>query len=450
MERVRAKTRIARGRYKCWTQRLASICLCILAFVAIDGSPVSAQTPNSQLRSPGTITTPLPEPSPTPDTERILLEKEKLRIDNENNKRDLSARSILNLIYGNLSVLLALMLALGGLIKYFKEQKTIRRKREEERFENIVKSLGGEHEQERISAAVLLPTFLSTEYSRFHEQVFNLAAGHLRMGRAEPDGTPIMKVELPGNVNSVEMRFHKEPLEYSSEDSPAMPVREQRELLPLPHPLTQTLANVLCDSYRIIRDTLKLASKDVESQIARRRHLNAFGVRMEAVELSGVDLEWGQLKQSSLRQATLEGAYLANIMLASADLSGANLIRADLRDATLTRADFTDAVLTSAALDRANVVETNFRNAKLAKVTMYGTTAWGAQFDGADLSGARLFNVKFGAREDEDGGKLANPEAATTLRKAIFQDVTGLTDVQRSLCIEKGAIFQNAEPSITL
>src|SRR6266496_3470684 len=239
-------------------------------------APLPTQSPNALI-----------QPSPTPDQDKLNLEKEKLsreieklRIDNENSKRGL-----VNLLYGNLSILLALALALGGLIKYFKEQKTSLRKREEERFENVVKSLGSQYEQERMSAAVLLPTFLGPEYSRFHEQVFNLAAGHLRTGPASAP-SPATKVEIPGLVRRFEFSLSLPSLEDSS-------MQQDVEALPTQlHPLTQPLANVLCQSYRLIRDARKLDSNDKKAETQRRRQVNAFGVRMDGVELSGEDLRY--------------------------------------------------------------------------------------------------------------------------------------------------------------
>lgn len=392
------------------------------------GSPLPTPSPNA-----------LTQLSPTPDQDQVRLEKEKLsheveklRIENENNKREFSIRGLVNLFYGNLSILLALALALAGLIKYFKEQKTTLRKREEERFENVVKSLGSQYEQERMSAAVLLPTFLSPEYRRFHEQVFNLAAGHLRMG---PTGapSPATKVEIPSLVRRFEFSVFPSSLEDTS---------KQQDVESLPtqlRPLTQPLANVLCESYRLIRDGRNLNSDDKEAESKRRRQINAFGVRMDGVDLSGEDLRYALMKQSSMRGAILESAFLAKTLFASADLSGATLTGTELIGATLIDANFSNADLTTAALDGANIDGANFSHARLSEASMSGASARGTKFDGADLSGANLRDVEFGPYEPT--GQRSNPEVALTLEKAVFSNVTGLTDEQKRLCRSKGAIF---------
>jgi hypothetical protein len=171
----------SRSRYAAFAWACVFLLLCLLSLL-----PASAQTPS-------------PSPSPTPDSLRIKLENEKLglentklgleneklTLENEYNKRELSLRGLGNWLYVNIPVFLALLVAGGGLYKYFDERKKTRLNREEERFEGVVKSLGSQYEQERISAAVLLFTFLdpkNRKYRRFHEQVFNLAAGHLRKG----------------------------------------------------------------------------------------------------------------------------------------------------------------------------------------------------------------------------------------------------------------------------
>ncbi|MDQ3816256.1 MAG: pentapeptide repeat-containing protein [Acidobacteriota bacterium] len=378
------------------------------------------------------------------ENEKLSLENDKLTLENENNKREFfSVRGLRNLLYsGNLSIILGLALALGGGYKYFKEQKTIRRKREEERFEGVVKSLGSQYPQERISAAVLLLTFLdpkNREYRRFHEQVFNLAAGHLRMRTADAASRPSTKIEIPGSVQKLEMYAHSEveSLPKSAdapitEMSPLPPSRDNMALQRLPDPLTQPLANVLSESYRSIRDALKLKSEDEKPEVVRRR-LNGAGVRLEGVDLSGTDLRFAWLKQASLRGATLRSAFLANIILIAADVSEAILTRAELIGANLSNANFSRATLDKAYLNGSVASGANFSHA----------SARGARFDGADLSDADLSWVDFGPAEP--GGRLANPETALTLEKAIFRNVSGLTDTQRELCIKKGAYFWDQE-----
>src|SRR5438309_4699860 len=93
--------------------------------------------------------------------EKLALEVEKLRVENANSERNLaSVRGWLNLLYGNVSVIVAIALGFVGLLRYVSERREELRKREDQRFEEIVQGLGSLEEQGRISAAVLLPTFL--------------------------------------------------------------------------------------------------------------------------------------------------------------------------------------------------------------------------------------------------------------------------------------------------
>lgn len=420
--------------------RTCVVLLCLLAFASNGADRAFGQnTTQGPTPLPPSSTLATAQASPTPDPERLKLEKDKLRleteklsIENENNKHDFSPRRLLgNILYGNLAFLLGFLLALGGLIKYFWELRTTRRKRDEERFENVVKSLGSQYEQERISAAVLLPTFLEPEYSRFHVQVFNLAAGHLRMGSAGGAPASVSKIEIPGTVRSLTVSLADDALPVSS--PPALAPGADASTT-LPHPLTQPLATVLCRSYWLIRE-----AGTISSEAARRRQLNAFGVHMEGVELSGVDLRHALLKQATLRGATLENAFLAWASLEGADLSETNLKGIELVSTTLVDANFMRADLTTANLNQANLDGANFYEAQLTEVEMARASARGTRFDKADLSGARLSGVEFGL--SESNGRRANPEDALTLTNATFRNVSGLTEEQVALCMNKGAIF---------
>ncbi len=90
---------------------------------------------------------------------KLELEVEKLRLENLNRNRNLlSVVGWINLLFGSGSVIIAIVLGFGGLYRYLEERREELKNREDERFEAIVKSLGGEHEKERVNAAVLLPT----------------------------------------------------------------------------------------------------------------------------------------------------------------------------------------------------------------------------------------------------------------------------------------------------
>jgi uncharacterized protein YjbI with pentapeptide repeats len=361
-------------------------------------------------------TTPV-QPTPDPITtqlqkEKLGLEVEKLRIENENNDRNLSNwRGWRNLLYNNVTILAAIILGFWGLYRYLRERREELQKREDERFEAIVKGLGGEHEQERISAAGLLPTFLRPGYERFYVQVFNLVAGNLRMG----------------SINNKE---------------PALPSAPTPQAPLIQSPLRVTLATVLREAYPRAREAILEGVKSASAPDTGR-YLNATGVQLDETHLAGANLEDAWLRQASLQGATLTSAKLTNANLEESKLSGAHLEQADLRGASLKDADFTGANLEYTNLSNARADNAVFRNAKLSHVTMHRAIATGADFLGADLTEGELIGVDF--TPSQENPKKANPEAAEKLTKAQFMGVVGLTDDQIAQCKEKGAVFPSGE-----
>jgi hypothetical protein len=339
------------------------------------------------------------------DSEKQQLEKTKLtyeikKLDIENKNAE---RNIVNLIYSNISIILTIFLGFIGLLKYLKERHDELVKREDERFEEVAKGLGSEQDQQRVSSAVLLPTFLRKGYERFYLQVFNLAAGNLRP--------------------------HVEGL---SKDTPFSPL-----------PLTQALTSVFRESFPRARDTLRAQAKDEKDQ-STGRYLNAGGVQLDRAFLAGADLRDAWLRESSLRGAILRGANLQGANLERSDLSDTHLDEATMREANLQEVNFTGAVLDNAELSGARADKAKFFHSSLVDINMTGGTIGSADFSGADLSGAKFQGVKFAP--GSPGDKAANPEAAANIKNAVFEDVTGLTKAQIELCKEKGAIFR-ASPS---
>jgi uncharacterized protein YjbI with pentapeptide repeats len=370
------------------------------------------------------------------ENKKLGLENQKLELENYYNKRELSWRGLWNWLYLNLPSFLALLVAVGGLYKYFHERRKTRLNREEERFEGVVKSLGSEFEQERISAAVLLHTFLDPKnrsYKRFHEQVFNLSAGHLRRGPADAATSASTKIEIPSELQGegISVYVASTPATPDAPPDETPPLFDDEASRTLPDPLTQPLATVLCRSYRILRDAMRLKPEEDKTE-AVRRQMNAAGVHMEGVDLSGIDLRCAWLKQASLRGATFKSAFLDNTILIASDMSEAILRGAQLLEANLNGANLTRAILDKAALNGSVASHANFSHA----------SARGTRFNDADLSNANLTGVHFGPVES--GGRSANPEAALTLEGAIFKDVDGLTGEQKRLCIQKGAKFLDA------
>lgn len=445
MEELLATTRPVSGNGRARARRAAFVCSCAVLLCFL--SPMHAL---AQRANPAQGPTPAYSPSPTPEPLRTKLENEKLARENEklgleNQKLALEnqydRRGFWNWLYGNTASFLAMLVAAVGLFRYFYERKKTRLNREEERFEGVVKSLGSQYEQERISAAVLLLTFLdpkNSTYRRFHEQVFNLAAGHLRKGPSDVAPSTPTKIEIPGMLQEGRFSFYVDRMPATVTAKPDMPLDETTPPLDdvasrtLPDPLTQPLANVLCRSYRILRDAMRIKSEDERPEVVRRR-LNAAGVHMEGVDLSGIDLRYAWLKQASLRGATFRGAFLDNAILIASNMSEAILRGAQLIEANLRSADLTRAVLDKAALNGSVASGADFSHA----------SARGTRFDDADLSHANLTGVDFGPAD----GRPANPEAALTLQGAIFQKVRGLTDEQRRICVEKGANFRDGKPT---
>jgi uncharacterized protein YjbI with pentapeptide repeats len=342
----------------------------------------------------------------------------------------------LNLLFGNLTILTAIGFGIWGLYTYFNGRKAELRNREEERFEGVVKYLGSEHIEERINASVLLSTFLSPVYKRFHEQVFNLAAGHLRTeGSDRGAAATVMKLELPATISKLELTagppISSRTFSLTSETgniivpgAAAAPPSNVPSSPPSPSPIAQALANVLSKSYELCHDAvLHKGQEDVA--LFTRQFLNAAGVRLDGTHLATVNLRGAWLRQASLRGTTLSGAILTQAVCEDSDMSGALLIQAELLGANLKNVNFTGADLTGAALDRATLDGANFTRAVLKRVNMRGGTAADVDFTEADLTGAVFDGVNFSPTNPLTGptdplGK------AKSLENAEFRNCEGL------------------------
>lgn len=323
-------------------------------------------------------------------TIKLELEVKKLKIENANSQRNLG-----NFFYTNASVILAIILGFVGLIRYINERREATRQQEDARFQEIVKSLGVGIEQERIGAAVLLLGFLRPQYKRFHIQVFNLAAGNLRIHL------------LSNNDNKIN---------HSA--------------------IVQPLGTALQQAYPLAREALK-KSKEFQKEFKKandkmsylidfmKRYLSAAGIQLDGFNLNNANLEHAYLQSASFVKATFHNTHLSH-----ADLSGSNMTEADLE---------------SAELINATLKNTIFKDAILKGTDMRGALLIAADFTDADLTGANLTGSIFGNKGGEKE-REANPEAAKTLEGAKFYDVKGLTKGQILRCKEKGAQFsENVE-----
>jgi uncharacterized protein YjbI with pentapeptide repeats len=336
------------------------------------------------------------------ERDKLYLEVEKLRNENTNSERSLGTwRGWQNLIFANLTGLFAVFAGLYGFLRYRRERRDELRKREDARFEEVAKSLGSEHEQQRISAAAMLPTFLGPGYERFYIQVFNLAVANLRTDKL---------------INE--------------------------------SPLTHALVDVFRDAYPRARALLKAEKSDGKSPPTERT-LNASGVRLDGAHLAGADLKFAYLRGASLNGACLDGAYLDGAILEESNLRYAVLKDADMRGVNLKGTDLTGANLEKVTMGQLQGFElftrldrALLRDARLVNLTLEHGTAIATRFDGADLSFSKFIDVDFGLGISDD--KKGNPEAAAKLNGARFLRVTGFTEGQIVRCVEKGATVEPA------
>jgi uncharacterized protein YjbI with pentapeptide repeats len=410
------------------------------------------------------------------EKQKLQLEVNKLKMENTNNERSLrTVAGWRNLIFQNPLAAVTLVLGIFGLGRYFQQRNQEIRDKQNARFEEIVRGLGGEREQQQVSSALLLPTFLERRYKRFHVQVFNLAAGNLRSSalieasdskeqpRAERDeSTPSPPKQALTNVLREFFNLAAGNLRSSAlidaSDSKEQPRAERDESTPSPP--KQALANVLRESFplarkRVVRPGLvalvrqRLTPQDERDERDERQKidgdLNATAVNLDRVFLSGADLNMGSWREGLFRKARLRAADLKYAVLEGADFSQAELNAAVFTGANLTKATFTGANLDRAVLSGCQLQNANFRGAILSKVRMVGGIAGGIDLSGADLTGATFRDVEFDAIPPDT--EQAKPEAAKKLSGTVFENVSGLSKHQIGLCEERGAIFRSRTSS---
>lgn len=108
--------------------------------------------------------------TPTADPKRAALEKEKL-VQEINQLKNQSAWAWTNLV-APFTFLVGIVTAIFGSIGWLRDRRTERNKRSEERFQFVVTNLGNREIEARINAAIMLRTFLRSDYEQFHRQVF--------------------------------------------------------------------------------------------------------------------------------------------------------------------------------------------------------------------------------------------------------------------------------------
>jgi Pentapeptide repeats (8 copies) len=112
-------------------------------------------------------------------------------------------------------------------------------------------------------------------------------------------------------------------------------------------------------------------------RIEALQELNADGVPLVGVDVSGSFLQGIELRRTNLMRANLEAVDLRNSSLEGSDLEyaslrSANFRHSNLRATNLQDADMEGADLVSATLDRADLTRANLKNADLRNADLQG------------------------------------------------------------------------------
>ena len=371
----------------------------------------SASTPSAPTSTPVS-----PDPTVTAlGKEKLQEEVNALRRGNERNMGNWLWSNATTIVASILSAIVTMVVAGIGIIQYFRTQryekakvlddrKEERTKRAEERFKSVTDGLSSKDVATQVGGAVMLRTFVTSDYSDFHPQAFDLTVSHLRL----------------------------QPLASNMADPLA--------------PVARGLAKVLEEVFPHVRD------RDPSSAQRREGMLDASGVYLHRVNLAGADLEriwmpesWltmtnltgARLTQANLRGAKLNSSILRGTQFSAAsldgvDLTGAVLTEANLEDSTLVRANLSDATLIGARLNRANLTGASLIGASLFGAVLDEGNLYGASLLGADFTNASLRGVNLAS---------SNPESALSLAGTLMRGATGLSDAQIQACAAKGAIF---------
>lgn len=329
---------------------------------------------------------------------KLQLEARKLQIDIAQSQASLFTWDGLSTYLArNAATLLAIIAGLWALYRYLSEQTKQREEKEERRFSDIAEHLGSESEQSRMGAAVLLPSFLRQGFEGFYIQVFNLVAGSLRL------------------------------LRHESSDHGGF---------------RQALVTVYRESFPKARALIPAGPSDKDNpEIAFR--LNSSEVGLQGAYLVNADLKGAWLRQANFndaiaRDARLQGANLEFASMKRCSLEVADLTSANLHGADLSEADLRRAVLSNCLLENASLQKANLTGAEMIGVTARGANFLGATLDDADLQGADFAPMEL-------GGKPANLDLAASLVGTKLYGARGLSEQQRNICREKGALLAPEE-----
>src|SRR5712691_6686230 len=284
----------------CWLKRnpwrtgitIAGILLLLVFMVWISVSATSGYARASGFAGSVTV-----QATPTEDATVAALNKEKL-VQEIQQLKEQNEPDFFGWLRTNAAILLStLVVVIGGLIglwrwladrrdeheKRREEQRSERERRAEERFQSAVAGLVDDKEAAKITAAILLRTFLRPGYEQFYTQTFDLTVANLRLPRiADPPADPTIPLPLTT--------------------------------------LSQALIILFKEAFPLARDQETKSSQ----------WLHATGIQLDNAYLSRVDLRQVWMPQAFLRKANLREANLREALLNGANLNGANLISANL------------------------------------------------------------------------------------------------------------------------
>jgi uncharacterized protein YjbI with pentapeptide repeats len=429
------------------------ICFFFLIIGASSALAALRQQQTMHTHSAGTPTA--QQATPTEDPTVTALNKEKLEQEVEQ-LRNQNFWSVWTNLATPLSILAVLGGGLFGLLRYFtdrrdernkelKDRENEREKRAEERFQKVVEGLGSTEVGTKVGAAIMLRTFLQSDYTRFYRQAFDLTVANLRL--LDVDQT------TPRTLDSL-----SQALTTAFKEAFPLARGESDQENALFHPQFLDASRVQLDhAYLTTADLKKIWMPE-----AFLRKANLRGTDLSEADLRGTNLSEAILSEAILDQANLSGAYLSEAILDQANLSGAylggahlseaildqaNLSGANLYQADLSKADLSKAHLSKANLDRTNLSEANLYQADLGEAHLNEANLSGAHLNEADLGGAHLSKanlsgaILIGAHLNEAHLSGAH------LDGAIMINVHGVDSVQLAEYKQRGAITQKPTAS---
>lgn len=213
-----------------------------------------------------------------------------------------------------------------------KQREDDSRRRLDEKFASVVADLGSKSQSLQASAAVSIITFLRSEYSEYHNQVFMILLANLKIKHHEA----INKLLIDAFEKAIRIRLQS--------------AAEKREHVEID--LSST------DLYRIDLSSLNLCNIDLG--FAQMQHANLTHATLRRARGWGVNLDNARLSRANLEEARLKKGHFQE-----AQFHEARLVAAILKEAILLNAKFHQAEMQSAHLEKATLVGAQFQEANL-------------------------------------------------------------------------------------